>query len=466
MAATRSAWASSRTRAITSWPCSCSSVSMCDPMKPVEPVSVTFIIRHPPVLIDRAARGELGARKPCQRPCGAAPVGFPDTVPIRDLPTAPVTGWRPRTLPARSGWDPRIWLPRATPCSWSAGRTRCLPLRAHTSAQHDAPSNLHPRDRPSMAPSAACRQPPVRKRPAEAGWLTCAELIEHMVGTGTALVTDGERPARATHAGNAEASGGRGRPGDRKLRRDAAVRLNFHEGQLARAALAEGGGGAVGGEHVGVAVTAKARVGRVRVVPGAGGKLGDPGPHRFVDSQPGQAGTPVVEDPYEVAVAQAAGCCVGRMQPHRFTPGDLERLAVRADVQLAVQPGPRLVGDQLQAEAPGGGRAEPFVRFAPDRVARAVWVTVAVDGFREDFDFPGRRGERVTFRVGAEISKRHLRFAGHRQFEAVACPELVKTRYCPSPLSQCAPPLVIQVAQPVHRGAALGEVLARAEPFR
>src|SRR5271165_2963627 len=55
MAATRWASASLRTSAVTSWPCSCNSVSMCDPMKPVEPVSVTFIMRYPPVLIVRAA---------------------------------------------------------------------------------------------------------------------------------------------------------------------------------------------------------------------------------------------------------------------------------------------------------------------------------------------------------------------------------------------------------------------------
>ncbi len=78
---------------------------------------------------------------------------------------------------------------------------------------------------------------------------------------------------------------GGGRLGDGKLRRDAVVRLDLDEGQLACAALAEGGGGAVGGEHVGVAVTAEARDGRVRVVPGAGGKLGDPRAHRLIDGQ-------------------------------------------------------------------------------------------------------------------------------------------------------------------------------------
>src|SRR5262249_7860634 len=65
----------------------------------------------------------------------------------------------------------------------------------------------------------------------------------------------------------------------------------------------------------------------------------------------------VVEDPYEVPVAQPASRRVGGVHPHRFPPGDLDRLAMRADVQLAVQPGPRLVGDQLQTEAPSLDRA-------------------------------------------------------------------------------------------------------------
>ena len=71
-------------------------------------------------------------------------------------------------------------------------------------------------------------------------------------------------------------------------------------------------------------------------------------------------------------------------------------------------------------------------------MARAVRVPEAVDGCREDFDLPGRRGERVAIRVGAEISERHLRLAGHRQFKAVACPELVKTRHDLAAVSQVA----------------------------
>jgi hypothetical protein len=43
-AAMASAWVSSRTSATTSWPCSCSSVSTCDPMNPVAPVSATLVV--------------------------------------------------------------------------------------------------------------------------------------------------------------------------------------------------------------------------------------------------------------------------------------------------------------------------------------------------------------------------------------------------------------------------------------
>ncbi len=113
-------------------------------------------------------------------------------------------------------------------------------------------------------------------------------------------------------------------------------------------------------------MTAEARDGRVRVVPGAGGKLGDPRAHRLIDGQAGQAGAPVVEDPHEVAVVQAAGCRVAGIQPHRLTPGDLDRLAVRADIQLAVEPGPRLV---VMMMADSAFAALGAIRTAPDRNA-------------------------------------------------------------------------------------------------
>ena len=83
-------------------------------------------------------------------------------------------------------------------------------------------------------------------------------------------------------------------------------------------------------------MSAKPRVGWIRVVPGPGGQLDDPGTHRVVHGKPGQACAPVVEDPHEVTVVQPAYLRVGRVHPRRLTPGDLDRLAVRADIQLAV----------------------------------------------------------------------------------------------------------------------------------
>src|SRR6516164_11110242 len=129
---------------------------------------------------------------------------------------------------------------------------------------------------------------------------------------------------------------------------------------------------------------------------------------------------------------------------------------MRANIQLAVQSRPRLIGDQLQAGAPRGHRAEPLVRLKPDRVSRAVRVPVSIDGRGEDLNLPGRRGERMLLRVNTELGERHLRLAGHRQLDAVAGPELVKTRNrSPAPRSERIPPLPIQVPQPLHRGTAL-----------
>src|SRR6266567_7732 len=198
MAATRSAWASSRTSAVTSWPCSCSSVSMCDPMKPVEPVSVTFIIRHPPVLIVRAARGELGAASRAKDRAERRQCVFP----------IPFLFGICRLLPLPAGDRGRCLLDQAgTPASGSrarhpavgplGGRVACPSVHIHLPNTTRLPTFI-----PAIGRQWP-RRPPADNRPsdsdpAEAGWLTCAELIEHMVGTGTALVTDGERPARAT----------------------------------------------------------------------------------------------------------------------------------------------------------------------------------------------------------------------------------------------------------------------------
>ena len=67
---------------------------------------------------------------------------------------------------------------------------------------------------------------------------------------------------------------------------------------------------------------------------------------------------------------------VSGVEADGFAAGDLLRLAVGAEVELAVQPGRRLVGDQRQRVA----RVRRFGRGQPGRMARAIVVAEACDG--------------------------------------------------------------------------------------
>src|SRR5215471_5113254 len=142
---------------------------------------------------------------------------------------------------------------------------------------------------------SATKSPWISPRPNQASNGTDRHDLRHVdVG-----ITPGSLKART--------SSGRGRAGDRNLRRRLPVRLNLDERQLPCAPLAEGRGRKIGGEHVRIPVTAEPRVGRVWVVLGPGGQLGDPGSHCVIHRKPGQARPPVVEDPHEVTVTQPAG---------------------------------------------------------------------------------------------------------------------------------------------------------------
>src|SRR5579884_1822298 len=61
-----------------------------------------------------------------------------------------------------------------------------------------------------------------------------------------------------------------------------------------------------------------------------------------------QTGAAVVVEAHNVAVGDAARSGVVRMDAHRLAALDLRRKARGAEIQLAVQSGRRLVGDQLQ----------------------------------------------------------------------------------------------------------------------
>ena len=77
-----------------------------------------------------------------------------------------------------------------------------------------------------------------------------------------------------------------------------------------------------------------------RVEPRAGRQLHDRRAHVVGDDGAGQAGAPVVEHPHDVAVGDAARRGVVGVDADRLAARDLGRLAVRAGVELAVQPAP------------------------------------------------------------------------------------------------------------------------------
>src|SRR6478609_5049358 len=117
-----------------------------------------------------------------------------------------------------------------------------------------------------------------------------------------------------------------------------------------------------------------------RVVPGAGGELHHAGHDVVGDDSGGQARAAIVEQADDVAVGDAAARRIGGVEANGFATFDLPRLAVGAEIELAVQPRRWLVCDQRQWVAPSCwlGRGQP------GRMRRAIVVAEACDGLRMD----------------------------------------------------------------------------------
>ncbi len=96
----------------------------------------------------------------------------------------------------------------------------------------------------------------------------------------------------------------------------------------------------------------------LRIVPGAGGQLQHAGHDVVCDRGGGQARAAIVEQADDVAIGDAAARGIGGVETDGFAAGDLFGLAVGTEVELAVQPGRRLVGDQRQRVARIGGSVE------------------------------------------------------------------------------------------------------------
>ncbi len=132
-----------------------------------------------------------------------------------------------------------------------------------------------------------------------------------------------------------------------------------------------------------------------------------------------------------------------------------------------MQAGPRLVRDEVQREPLRAWPAQPLVGLEPARVAGAVVVAETVDVGGEDLDPPARGGERVALRVVAEIGEQRKPVLGAHPHEPTT-PELVERRrlHVRRVREHEATPLLVQMLDPLLRGAALGEPLTESQSMR
>ena len=137
---------------------------------------------------------------------------------------------------------------------------------------------------------------------------------------------------------------------------------------------------------------------RLRIVPGAGGQLQHAGHDVVCNGGGGQARAAIVEQADDVAIGDAAARRIDRVETDGFAAGNFLGLAVGTEVELAVQPGRRLVGDQRQRVA----RIWRLGRRQPCRVRRTIVVIEACDGVRIDLDFAAWRRQFVVEGIVAE----------------------------------------------------------------
>ncbi|GCC45367.1 hypothetical protein chiPu_0029458, partial [Chiloscyllium punctatum] len=176
---------------------------------------------------------------------------------------------------------------------------------------------------------------------------------------------------------------------ERPDRRQIAVEaLDLNRRQLPGAALREGGRADIARQHVGIAVNAERRLvlGVHRIVPGAGRQLHHAGGDAVGDMHRGKAGAARVEDADDVAVGDPARRSVARIHARDLAAAMLGLNRMAAEIELAVQPRHRLVGDQEARRI----RCRRVRLREPDRMARAIRIAMTGDLLREDLDAAAR----------------------------------------------------------------------------
>src|SRR5258708_6949719 len=131
-------------------------------------------------------------------------------------------------------------------------------------------------------------------------------------------------------------------------------------------------------------------------------------------------------------------------------------LAIGAVVELAMQPRRRLIGDQLERMGGSAPASQPFAGLEPHRVAGAVRVAEASDGFGMDL-YPARRGvQRTGLRIAPELPQ-PVGCGRRRQFQFPQSPESLEVgRRRVDGLQVVQGPLV-EMLQPFLRAAPFTE---------
>src|SRR6478609_4448172 len=236
-------------------------------------------------------------------------------------------------------------------------------------------------------------------------------------------------------------------------------------GEGARA-LAQGRRAHVEGQHVGIAMPLRLACRVRRIEPGAGRHHRHSRHHIGIEERTGEASAAGVEQPHDIAVANASPHRVLRVDAHRLAPGNLASARHRSRIHLRVQAAGGLMRDQVERKTLCGGASEPLRRRDPGGMRRAVRITEAGDRLGHDFDSPGGSLERMALRIAPEIFEQDIVALGRRQLDEALGPELLKPRKRHALGGGARAHPVIDPLTPAHLVAVFGEGALIAQALR
>src|SRR5262249_51721006 len=150
----------------------------------------------------------------------------------------------------------------------------------------------------------------------------------------------------------------------------------------------------------------------------------------------------------------------------RFTPGDFAVLAHTPHIHLRVQPRTWLRRQQMERITLRLAAAEPFCRFQPHWMTRAILVTEPGDRLGEDLDAARGRDEGMSERITAKILEQHERLCGLGHLKESLRPEFVKVWPYQLPAGRLLPCRLVQMTYEFHLRASFSKCGAHAKALR